>query len=735
MRKSLVSLLIALLFTSPLAHAQNTTAPLPQTSTNTDDDVLRINTNLVQTDVSVFDRKGKFVEGLQQSDFELKVDGKAQPLSFFERIASRGGDTAFAPTAANASANGDSTVTPVVEPSRTITFFVDDFHLTPQTIARSRAVLKDFIDKQMTPGTDGMIVAASGSVGFLAQPTSDKAALKAAAQRIKYQSRAALDIQKCELTEYQALAIDRGDRDVLAYVKQQFAYNNCGDENVVRSRARVVRRQAALLNRSVVENLEAVVRSRPASSTRQIVFFISSGFAIDNSEGDINYRLRRVTDQAARRNVVIYTLDARGLSVGNLDASTDAVSDIANINSTFSPNYNSLAEVSQSQEVLRTLAADTGGRALLNNNGLENLVANVINETSSYYLLGWRPEVIDERTNEPKFRRIEVGIKGRSDLKVRTRRGFFNRSLKNDANAVAANSAAPPTTPNAALNSALNAPNERPDIPVALYGIFTNDAASGSTVTAMVQVTSDGVNYGDASTSKTNANNNAVRQATVNLACVLLNEAGKAVYSDGRDVQLTQAAEAGQAENQSSGKLVTGFTAPVTKPGLYQFRVAARDALSGRIGTKFQWIEVPEIKPGALTLSSLIIAEKMRAQSAPAADTQATSDFTTTLDIDRTFRRAARLQLQVFIYNAAPNTSTRTPDVTMELQVTRAGKSVLNAPAHPVTLTDAKDISRIPYGAEIPLASLAPGLYTLQATATDRTSRKSVTQSSDFVVK
>jgi len=73
--------------------------------------------------------------------------------------------------------------------------------------------------------------------------------------------------------------------------------------------------------------------------------------------------------------------------------------------------------------------------------------------------------------------------------------------------------------------------------------------------------------------------------------------------------------------------------------------------------------------------------------------------------------------------------------VTMELQVSRAGKTVMSAPAHPVNITDVKDIARISYGAEIPLSSLTPGIYTLQATATDRTARKSVTQAFNFIVK
>ena len=48
--------------------------------------MLRISTDLVQTAVSVVDKKGKFVEGLTIEDFELKVDGKPVPIGFFEQV-------------------------------------------------------------------------------------------------------------------------------------------------------------------------------------------------------------------------------------------------------------------------------------------------------------------------------------------------------------------------------------------------------------------------------------------------------------------------------------------------------------------------------------------------------------------------------------------------------------------------------------------------------------------------
>ena len=50
-------------------------------------EVIRTNTELVQTTITVLDKKGHFVEGLQREQFHLMVDGKPRPVEFFERVA------------------------------------------------------------------------------------------------------------------------------------------------------------------------------------------------------------------------------------------------------------------------------------------------------------------------------------------------------------------------------------------------------------------------------------------------------------------------------------------------------------------------------------------------------------------------------------------------------------------------------------------------------------------------
>src|SRR4051794_4245088 len=61
------------------------TAPA-QTTQKPQDDVVRVYTELVQTDVMVFDKSGKFVNGLKAENFELRVDGKPRPIQAFEQI-------------------------------------------------------------------------------------------------------------------------------------------------------------------------------------------------------------------------------------------------------------------------------------------------------------------------------------------------------------------------------------------------------------------------------------------------------------------------------------------------------------------------------------------------------------------------------------------------------------------------------------------------------------------------
>jgi hypothetical protein len=85
MSKPPIVFLVALTVVCFLAPNVSTQTQSPPPAPNTQDDVIRVSTELVQTGVTVVDKQGRFVEGLDRDQFELRVNGKEQPVAFFER--------------------------------------------------------------------------------------------------------------------------------------------------------------------------------------------------------------------------------------------------------------------------------------------------------------------------------------------------------------------------------------------------------------------------------------------------------------------------------------------------------------------------------------------------------------------------------------------------------------------------------------------------------------------------
>ena len=174
-------------------------------------------------------------------------------------------------------------------------------------------------------------------------------------------------------------------------------------EVAIKSEARNLVAHANQVNEALLGALEYVTRGAGTLPGRKLFFLISDGFLLDTRHAKSSERFNRVIDTAARSGVAIYTVDSKGLTAGGINASQDAFADIA-IGSKCRASVISLAQMRQrhrfqgtrrSKDVLRTIAADTGGRAILNRNDLEGGINQVLRETESYYVLAWKPSVIE----------------------------------------------------------------------------------------------------------------------------------------------------------------------------------------------------------------------------------------------------------------------------------------------------------------------------------------------------
>ena len=698
----------------PLANAQET-------------DVVRTNVELVQTKITVIDKNGKFVEGLKREQFELMVDGKSRPVAFFERIAAGSPrESELAATLGDPAETAKTPIAPPRVPGRTILFFLDDLHLSADSMNRTRMMLQRFLEREMTSKDTVAITTASGQVGFLEQFTNNRAVLDEAMARLiprPYITEGYSVGGTAKITEYMALQLNTGKSDTKifqAYIDECMKGSNmfkinkrltepllrAACENEVKNSSRAILIQAGQVTQNTYNSLASVMRSLMRAPGRKLAFFISDGFLLDSGPNAPNTRdkLDYVIDAAQRAGVVVYTIHAQGL-----------------VNSAFQdPAYKrpidervvlaSVGELAAQQDALSAIASETGGRALRSTNFFDKWVADVLDETSNYYVVAWRPEKEEETL--PKFRNVKITVVGQPELTVRAPRGYVT-GPKHEPTAKASDKPAPdkaPKTPDTELRDALSDFYPVGGLPTLLSLTYLNTPANGLVVTSSIEVMGKGVSYGD----------DGKQPATIKLAGVVLNDKGKIASSFRNQLNIDPSKSGG------SDSIFYNHHTPLA-PGIYQFRVAARDDRSGRVGSAIQWIVIPDLTKNQLTLSSVLLGGQVLEDKSKEGTPHVQ------LSVDHSFPRMSKLGYWVFVYNAKRDTAGN-PQLMVQTQVLRDGQAVLSSPQRRLN-SGGQDAMRIPFGEELALQTLPAGRYDLKVTVTDGVAGTSATQIADFIVR
>ena len=738
-------LFLAPLLAALLAHAASAQQPRPQPTParpEESDEVVRVTTELVQTDVTVVDRDGKFVDGLKAGDFELKVDGKPQAIQFFERVSAGGLDEDAQLAAARGGGRGGAAAAGAAVPldrGRAIVFFLDDFHLSLTSVHRTRQMLTRFVDAQMRQNDRVMIVAASGQLGFLQQLTDDKAVLRAAIARLSAaRQQTVTDHERPTMNVVQAIAIEQGHPDVVEFyidqtIKENPAFAGGSPESQRAQAGHYVRRRAGSLIEiaasvagRTLESLRGLIRTSAQFPGRKLVYFVSDGFEVELRRSNTLDLIRRVTDAALRSGVVVYTLDARGLGAQLADLPSAAVDSPADASGRLAGA--GLSTAAATQAPLRTIADETGGRAILNTDNIEAGITRALRETSVYYLLAWRPE--GEENRGGRFRRLEVGVKGRDNLTVLVQRGFYSsppddaaRRKEQRAGEAQPSGSPAETASRRELIAALRSPVPRTAVPTTMTLNFVKtrevEVVLSVSVTLEIEATPA------APAAATGADKPPTDRAEI--LCAVYDAQGKVVYNFQRAVNIDPHEAAGGSPAHPTHNVSLTFQGPV-KPGLYQVRAASRDPKNGRTGSDSQWIEIPDLSAGKFFLSSLFLGN----QPGPDAKANAAASSLIIIEPDRRFARNSRVRFLVYAYNAALNAGQ--PDVAVQVQVFRDDQPVVTAPLSKISTEGLTEFSRIPYVAEFPLTNLPAGRYTLQLTAIDRIAKASAAQRIKFAI-
>lgn len=145
----------------PVLVGDNTRRPVPTpTPVSKDDDpneVIKVETNLITMPVSVLDREGRFVSGLDQKDFRIFENGTEQKVDYFLSV-----EQPF-------------TVVLLIDVSPSTAFRIDEIHSAASTFVN-----------QLRPNDRVMVVAFDDRVRVLCQPTNDRRTLQYAINQAQF---------------------------------------------------------------------------------------------------------------------------------------------------------------------------------------------------------------------------------------------------------------------------------------------------------------------------------------------------------------------------------------------------------------------------------------------------------------------------------------------------------------------------------------------------------------------
>ena len=563
-------------------------------------DVIKFDTSLVQTDVMVFDKQGHYVDGLKPEQFQLKINNTQREISFFEAIKS-GGVTSTRENVASDSGAPAKPAAPKSEAQkRAVIFFVDDLHLAPDSLARARRALLDFIDNRIATNDQVAITSPSGQVGFLQQLTDNKDALRLAVSRLSYKTNTKTDMDQPPMSEYIALKIREGDEQAMVYYIQEIQKQHCynaggqmicsvtpeGARQMVKNRANQIVVESAPSTDDTLRLLEGLMRTAAQIPGRKLMFVISDGFYLNDRKTGAIDRIKRVTDAAGRAGVVIYTLDARGLVGDGLDVTNNKPLDSKGMLTGVG-----IGEISASQDGLNALAKDTSGQAFRNTNQpMHEWVEKVMDETSSYYLLAWKPDSDEQKHG--KFKNIDVTIVGRPDLKVRVRTSYFKSAALPLLTTKRKVSKDPAKAREDDMRLVVDAPVAQHDVPTDVDLRFVQMPGFGTRVIATISIDDSALSF-DLVDGKL--------AADVDIAGIIYDDKGKPLDSVVGRLRIFR------RDPTASSTTPTSVTSPnkekrsiyrfstLVPGGLYQVRVGIRDLKSSHAGSAVDWITVPKI--------------------------------------------------------------------------------------------------------------------------------------------
>ncbi|MFZ0278277.1 MAG: VWA domain-containing protein [Candidatus Sulfotelmatobacter sp.] len=514
----------------------------------------KVNVKLVVVRAVVRDSQGHAIGNLRQDDFQVFDKGKPQVITQFEleqpgSLAAKARQESIENSGEIPSADASSNTGKVpAVPERFVAFLFDDVHLEFGDLARVREVAERHF-ATLRPTDRAAIFSTSGQTTL--EFTDDRAQLHATLLRLQPRPIARGFGHDCpDISYYQAdLILNKNDPQALGVAVQDT--QTCSPGMLPNAAAGMVQSSASRAlsagdheSRISLGLLSDVVRTISRMPGQRSVVLVSPGFITPQLE----YDYTQIIDSALRSQVVINTLDARGLYVPSSSADASI--------STPPPAGKALIEIaaaSAQDDLLAVLADGTGGVFFHNNNDLDEGFRRVADTPQYSYVLAFVPQNLKL---DGSFHSLKVTLRNPQKLTLQARRGYYAPK----------NFTSPDEQAKQEIVDAMYSQEELHNLPVNLHTQFFKASDQDATLVVLAHVDVKRLRF-----RKVEGRNNNV------LTCVsaLFNRNGNFVEGIEKTVTMKLKDETLEHKLSSGITLKTSFD---VKPGSYLVRLVVRDA-------------------------------------------------------------------------------------------------------------------------------------------------------------
>lgn len=675
------------------------------------EDVIRISTSLVQTNVVVVDKNEKIVPDLRLEDFELFDNGKKQDLKFMEFVSVETGRRAEGKQPSRPLTIEAETPTGLSakEVKRIVAFVIDDLTIPIQDLVAVRSLLLDFVNNKMQDGDMVAVVRVVGGKGLLQQLTTDRQLLRRAIDAIKPINHPWAVSNQTDMNRVQN-PMAPGAPPTEGGLTQMEMEDPSEDPEISSPNDDVNQLFRGLSSLSTALFVIDGLKEIPGQKT---MVLISGGIPIfdagstGTAYSNVNYLLNQLSDRAVRAGVVINTLDPRGLKASAAVASFAATPGRSNYEAEVmgTPRGFGRGGIADQEALspllagaaehlgLGTVAKVTGGVSVVNTNDFGAGLNKILSRSEGYYVLAYTPLEKFDR----KFHKLEIKVK-RGGARVFHHSGYAAREEKPRET----------RTKEEQIIAAAGSPLSRRDIDITPNVTLKLLPENKATIDIHLLIDARKLNFTEV---------RGRQQTSLDVVGFVFDQLGKLRGGFSETINLDLTPENYQlAKNEG-----LTYSATTNLPaGYYQVRAVVREASTGNLGTFSKYLEIPDISKGRLAVSSLFL--------------QAIDSNTNSIPLlaVRQVRRNQDLRYTAIIYN--PKLKSGKPQVRTQMIISQAGRVLFREPEQMVEApTNGSQLIKI---GQFGLAKVPKGRYILTLIVTDPLGDKSqsMSRSIDFTV-